>query len=168
MIPKRLNVFELLVRRELVKARRRKGRRRHVRSISPSRAGSAGQLDISKTGVRREETQGAMPNRPRIASGVASPIPHNLYGASSSRAQHLRPPADRLAAGKGFATTRSGSAGDKSDSDGGGGADVKTPKWPAGGLKGLSFSPVCDGPRRHETEYSIGAARTQRSAVHWC
>ncbi len=30
MIPERLNVFELLVCRELVKARRRKGRRRHV------------------------------------------------------------------------------------------------------------------------------------------
>jgi hypothetical protein len=39
MIPERLNVFELLVRRELVETRRRKGRVRHVPSIADWRAG---------------------------------------------------------------------------------------------------------------------------------
>lgn len=36
IVPKRLNVFELLVRRQLVEPRRRKGRLCHVRSIQPS------------------------------------------------------------------------------------------------------------------------------------
>lgn len=64
MSPQPLNVFELLIRRELVEASRRKGRLRHVPSIPPahSTAGLAN-VTISTLGVRREDTPDATPNR---------------------------------------------------------------------------------------------------------
>jgi hypothetical protein len=57
MIPKRLNVFELLVRRELVETRRRKRRLRHIRSIPPS--GAAACLANATTANWRQERSNA-------------------------------------------------------------------------------------------------------------
>src|SRR5262249_47193865 len=67
MIPERLNVFELLVRRELVEATRRKRRLRHDSSIPASSAfADATPCDRQQTGVRREEKRSAALTRARV------------------------------------------------------------------------------------------------------
>jgi hypothetical protein len=67
MIPERLNVFELLVRRELVKARRRNGRLRHVPSIPPSRS-TAGPANATSANWRQERR-----NRGRHVESTTGP-----------------------------------------------------------------------------------------------
>jgi hypothetical protein len=78
MVPERLNVFQLLVRRELVKARRRKRRLRHVTSIPSARASS--DLLHATTSHLRQERREAIRSAESTAALHESPpqIPHNL------------------------------------------------------------------------------------------